>query len=80
MRGGVPLRREQCRKVVATYNISGNQFTGLDLLFLTITDDGGSHGDITLQGSDDIGSLLFLVPTDNGVEEQNTNNDTKIDP
>ena len=61
-------------------NITGNKLTSKDILFLTLADDGGAHGDVTLEGSDDIGSLLLLIPTDGGVEEQNTNNDTEIDP
>tara|TARA_R110002060_G_scaffold55202_5_gene65729 strand:+ start:576 stop:818 length:243 start_codon:yes stop_codon:yes gene_type:complete len=66
--------------VSATYNVTGNQFTSLDLLLNTITDDSCSHGDITLQTGDDIGSLLFLVPTDNSIKQQNTDNNTKINP
>jgi hypothetical protein len=47
---------------------------------MTVSNNISLHGDITLQTSDDIGGLLLLVPTDNGVEHQNTDNDTEIDP
>jgi len=45
-----------------------------------LTDDSALHGDITLEGSDDIGGLLFLVPSDSGVEEEDTDDDTHINP
>ena len=47
---------------------------------MTATDDLGSHGDITLERSDNIGSLLFLVPADGSVEHKNTDDDTQINP
>lgn len=65
---------------IKTYDITGNKLTSENTDFLTLTNDGGLHGDITLEGGNDIGSLLFLVPTDNGVEEQNTSDDTEVDP
>jgi hypothetical protein len=63
-----------------THNITRNQFSGLDLLFLTVTHDNASHRDIALERRDDISSLLFLVPTDDGIEHQNTDDDTEINP
>lgn len=63
-----------------TYDITDDQLTSENLLLGAITDDGRTHGDITLERSDDIGSLLLLVPTDDGVEHQNTDDDTEIDP
>lgn len=42
--------------------------------------DRSLHSNVTSQGSDNVGSLLLLVPSDNGVEEQNTANDTEINP
>jgi len=44
-----------------------------------ITNDSRFHGNITLQASNNIGGLLLLVPTDNGVEHKNTNDDAEID-
>lgn len=64
----------------ATYDITGDELTSLDFLFLTIANNSGSHGDITLERGDDIRSLLLLVPTDSGVEHENTDNDTEINP
>ena len=61
-------------------NVTGDELAGLDVQFLTITDDSRLHGDVTLEGSDDIGGLLFLVPTDDSVKKKNTDNDTEIDP
>ena len=61
-------------------DITGDELTGEDVLLLTVADDSGSHGDITLERGDDIGSLLLLVPTDDGVEHKNTDDDTEIDP
>jgi len=61
-------------------DITGNKFTSKDTLLLTLTDTSGLHGNVTLERSDDIGGCLFLVPTDGGVEEKNTNNNTQIDP
>ncbi|KAI6876686.1 plasma membrane H+-ATPase Pma1 [Hortaea werneckii] len=61
-------------------NVTRDQLTGLDILLLTLTDDHCLHGNVTLQTGDDIGGLLFLIPTDESVQEQNTDNDTKVDP
>ena len=35
---------------------------------------------LTLQTSNDIGSLFFLIPTDNSVKHEDTDNDTEINP
>lgn len=61
-------------------DVTGNKLTSENGLLLVVTNDGGLHGDITLERSDDIGSLLLLVPTDDGVEQQDTADDTEIDP
>jgi hypothetical protein len=61
-------------------DITGNDFAGKDGLFAAVTDDGGLHGDVTTERCDDVGSLLFLVPTDESVEKKNTADDTEIDP
>lgn len=61
-------------------NVTGNELTSEDSLLLVVTDNSRLHGDVTLEGSDDIGGLLFLVPTDNGVKKKNTADDTEIDP
>jgi hypothetical protein len=47
---------------------------------LAISNDCASQGNITLQTSDDVGSLLFLVPADQRIEQKNTDNHTKINP
>ena len=61
-------------------NITRNEITGRDFLFLTISDDSCFECDISLKFSDDITSLLFLIPSNKGVEEQDSDNDTEIDP
>jgi hypothetical protein len=61
-------------------DVTGDELTGKDRLLLVVTDDGRLHGDITLEGSDDIGGLLFLVPADDSVKKKNTADDTEIDP
>lgn len=62
------------------YNITRHEFTGFDVLFRSVADDASLHRDITLQAGNNVGSLLLLVPTDDGVEHQDTNNDTGINP
>ena len=61
-------------------NVTRDKLTGEDGLLLVVTDDSRLHGDITLKGGDDIGGLLFLVPTDSSVKKKNTADDTKINP
>lgn len=61
-------------------DVTGDELTGEDGLLLVVTDDSRLHGDVTLERGDDIGGLLFLVPTDDSVEKKNTANDTEIDP
>lgn len=63
-----------------TYNIAWYKFSSADFLLLTIANNTSLHCDVSLQAGDDVGSLLLLVPTDDGVEHQDTNNDTGIDP
>jgi hypothetical protein len=63
-----------------THNVTGDEFTSFNFDLLTIANDLSLHSDVTLQAGNDVGSLLFLVPTDNGVEHQNADNDTEIDP
>lgn len=63
-----------------THNITGDKFASFDVLFLTVTNDAGLHGDVSLQTRDNVGGLLFLVPTNNGVEHQNTDDNTGIYP
>lgn len=61
-------------------NITSNELTGENLLLLAVTDNDSTHSDITLERSNDIGSLLLLVPTDESVKQKNTTDNTKIDP
>jgi hypothetical protein len=63
-----------------TYNVTGYQFAGLDFDFCAVSDNRGSHGDVALQTGDHVCGLFFLVPTDSGVEQQNTDNHTEINP
>jgi hypothetical protein len=61
-------------------DITGNELSGENGLLLVVTDDDSLHGNVTLERGDDISGLLLLVPTDNGVEQQDTANDTEINP
>ncbi|KAF7571771.1 hypothetical protein PtrM4_092710 [Pyrenophora tritici-repentis] len=61
-------------------DITGNKLAGEDSLLLVVTNDDSLHGNVTLERGDDIGSLLLLVPTDNGVKQQDTADDTEINP
>lgn len=61
-------------------HVTGDEFTSLDFLFVASTDDGGLHGDVALEGGDDVCGLLLLVPTDDGVEQKDTDDDTKVNP
>lgn len=63
-----------------TYNVTRDEFTGADVFFSALADDTSLHGNVTLEGGDDIGSLLLLVPTDSGVEQQNGDNQTGVKP
>jgi hypothetical protein len=62
------------------YNVTWDQLPGLDFLDSAVSHHFSFHGDVTLQAGDDIGGLLFLVPTDGGVEHQDADNDAKINP
>lgn len=64
----------------ATYDVTGDKLTSFDYGFLTVTDSSRLESDISLQTGDDVGSLLLLVPTDNSVEHENTDNHTEINP
>lgn len=66
--------------MLQTYNVTWDELSSLDFLFRTITNDERLHGDITLERGNNIGGLFFLVPTDNGVKQQDGNDDTEIDP
>lgn len=61
-------------------DITRDDFAGENGLLTAVTDNGGLHGNVTTERSDDVGSLLFLVPTDESVEKKNTADDTEIDP
>lgn len=63
-----------------THNIAWYKFSSPDFLFLAIANNASLHCDVSLQAGDDIGSLLLLVPTDDSVEQQDTNDDTGINP
>jgi hypothetical protein len=63
-----------------TYNVTRDKLAGKDVGLGTITDHGTAHGNVTLETGDDIGGLLLLVETDKGVEQQDGDNDTEINP
>lgn len=61
-------------------DVTGDDFTGEDGDWAAVTNDSSLHGDVSLQTGDNVGSLLFLVPTDNSVKQENTADDTEINP
>jgi hypothetical protein len=61
-------------------NITRNDFAGKNSNLTAVTDDSGLHSDVTTERGDDVGSLLLLVPTDESVKQENTADDTEIDP
>lgn len=63
-----------------TNNITRDKFSGSDFLLFAVSDDNCLHGNIAFERGDDIGCLFFLIPTYDGVEQENTDDDTKIDP
>jgi hypothetical protein len=62
------------------YNVPGDEFPGLDFVLPPSANDDRFHGNVTLEAGDDVGGLLFLVPTDGGVEQQDGDDDAKVDP
>lgn len=61
-------------------DITRDDFTSENVVFGATANDSGFHGDVTLERSHHVGSLLLLVPTDNSVEHEDTNDDTEINP
>jgi hypothetical protein len=49
-------------------------------MVLAITNDMCSHRNISFQTGNNVGSLFLLIPTDGGVQTQNSNDDTKVNP
>ena len=61
-------------------DITRNDFAGKNSNLTAVTDNGSLHSNVTTERGDDIGGLLLLVPTDESVEQENTADDTEIDP
>lgn len=61
-------------------DISGNDFGGLNLLEGAITEDDSLESKSLLQFVDDRSGLVFLDETDTSVKQQQSANDTEIDP
>lgn len=59
-------------------DITGDEFTSLDIMFLSTTDDGTTEGDTGLELLDNVTSLLLLVPTDESVKHKDTDLDGVI--
>ena len=54
-------KRRSCRQAMhGTYNITGNEVTGLNLLFSAIANDSSSHSDTSLQLSHDVTGLSVI--------------------
>ena len=62
------------------YDISRNKLPRLDIILLAVTNDCSSHRDITFKGCNNVGSLLFLIPTNSCIEHQDGDDDSKINP
>ncbi|KAH6608110.1 hypothetical protein Trco_004423 [Trichoderma cornu-damae] len=61
-------------------NITRDDFGGLNLLQGTVTEDNSLESESLFEFFDDGTSLEFLDETDTGVEQEETQNDTEIDP
>jgi hypothetical protein len=61
-------------------NVAGDDFWGLDFLELAVTENSSLERECLLQFGDDGAGLVFLDETDGGVEEQQSANDTEVDP
>ena len=59
-------------------DITRNDISGFAKDRLSIADDFCLECDIGLELSDDVSSLFFLIPTDEGVEHEDTDDDTEI--
>ncbi|CAH0059372.1 unnamed protein product [Clonostachys solani] len=66
--------------IINLEDITGNDFVGLNLLQGTITEDSGLESESLLEFVDDRTGLVFLEETDTGVKEQETANNTEINP
>lgn len=61
-------------------NVTGNDFWCFNLLKLTITENRGLESESLFQLLDDGTGLEFLDETDTGVENEQSADDTEIDP
>ncbi|VUC35121.1 unnamed protein product [Clonostachys rosea] len=66
--------------IINLEDITGNDLVGLNLLQGTITEDSGLESESLLEFIDDRTGLVFLKEPDTGVKEQETANNTEINP
>ena len=69
-----------CTYFLNLKNVTGADFWSLDFLELSITENGSLESECLLQFLDNGTGLVFLDETDSGVEQQQSADDTKIDP
>ena len=61
-------------------DVTGNDLWGLNLDELTITENSSLESESLLQFGNDRAGLIFLNETDSGVKQQQSANDTEVDP
>ncbi|CAH0001869.1 unnamed protein product [Clonostachys byssicola] len=66
--------------IINLEDITGNDLVGLNLLQGTITEDSGLKSESLLEFVDDRTGLVFLEETNTGVKQQETANNTEINP
>ncbi|CAI6098591.1 unnamed protein product [Clonostachys chloroleuca] len=66
--------------IINLKDITGNDLVGLNLLQGTITEDSGLESESLLEFVDDRTGLVFLEETNTGVKQQETANNTEINP
>ncbi|CAG9938832.1 unnamed protein product [Clonostachys rosea f. rosea IK726] len=66
--------------IINLEDITGNDLVGLNLLQGTITEDSGLESESLLEFVDDRTGLVFLEETNTGVKQQETANNTEINP
>lgn len=79
------MQRDVIRMIARAYlfdlqNVAGDDFWGLDFLELAVTENGSLERERLLQFGDDGAGLEFLDEADGGVEEQQSADDTEVDP
>lgn len=77
VKGSVLSRESRVRQ---PYHIPRNQFPSKRISLLSIAHNCSPHRDIGFETCNHICRLLLLIPANGGIQTQNPNNDTKVNP